>query len=228
MTIIFSPIGSFVSRSQQWQSLSLPRRQSALNKRPRTRSSRASISRSNGRAPSSLRQADDGTFYGTTSFGGAFDKGTLFRMDATGVVTALESFSGPLNGARPFGLVRASDGRFYGMTAEGGAFGFGTVFRFVPGGVVTTLHAFSESGRRPLDLFPASDGNVYGLTAGGGDFDNGTIFVIDPGGSFRTIHSFPSVPAGRDQPRQGERRPVLCHREGVGAGWDGFGRRLRD
>ena len=101
-----------------------------------------------GEQPSSLRQADDGTFYGTTSFGGVFDRGTLFRMDATGVVTSLYSFSGPLDGARPFGLVRASDGRFYGMTTEGGAFGFGTVFRFVPGGVVTTLHAFSETDSR--------------------------------------------------------------------------------
>ena len=80
-----------------------------------------------GEQPSSLRQADDGTFYGTTSAGGLFDKGTLFRMDATGVVTSLHSFSGSADGARPFGLVRASDGRFYGMTSEGGAFGFGTV-----------------------------------------------------------------------------------------------------
>ena len=115
-----------------------------------------------GRAPSSLRQADDGTFYGTTSVGGVFNKGTLFRMDTTGVVTSLNSFSGPLDGARPFGLVRASDGRFYGMTAEGGAFGFGTVFRFVPGGVVTTLHAFSETDSRSPDLFPASDGTSTG------------------------------------------------------------------
>ena len=149
----------------------------------------------NGRAPSSLRQADDGTFYGTASSGGLFDRGALFRMDTTGVVTSLHSFSGPLDGAQPFGLVRASDGRFYGMTSGGGAFGFGTVFRFVPGGVVTTLHAFSESDGRywpfPVDLFAASDGNVYGLTRGGGDFDNGTIFVIDPGGSFTTIHSIP-------------------------------------
>jgi uncharacterized repeat protein (TIGR03803 family) len=151
----------------------------------------------NGRAPSSLRRADDGTFYGTTSFGGVFDKGTLFRMDTTGVVTSLHSFSGPLDGARPFGLVRASDGRFYGMTEAGGVFGFGTVFRFVPGGVVTTLHEFSEIDRPPVDLFPASDGNVYGLTAGGGDFANGTIFAIDPGGSFATIHSIP-LSAGRN------------------------------
>jgi uncharacterized repeat protein (TIGR03803 family) len=143
----------------------------------------------NGRAPSSLRQADNSSFYGTASAGGLFDKGTLFRMDESGVVTSLKSFSGPLDGARPFGLVRASDGRFYGITAEGGAFGFGTVFRFVPGGVVTTLHEFSGTDRRlPVDLFPASDGNVYGLTAGGGDFENGTIFVIDSTGTLTTLH----------------------------------------
>ena len=74
----------------------------------------------NGRAPSSLRQDSDGTFYGTTSGGGLFDKGLLFRMDATGVVTPLQSFS-DAEGARPFGLVRASDGRFYGLTSEGGS-----------------------------------------------------------------------------------------------------------
>ena len=69
-----------------------------------------------GSRPSSLRQADDGTFYGTASAGGLFDKGTLFRMDATGGVTLLHSFSGSNDGEQPFGLVRASDGRFYGMT----------------------------------------------------------------------------------------------------------------
>ena len=73
------------------------------------------ISFKNGSRPSSLRQADDGTFYGTTSAGGVFDKGTLFRMDAMGVVTLLYSFSGSNDGELPFGLVRASDG-VYGMT----------------------------------------------------------------------------------------------------------------
>ncbi len=56
----------------------------------------------NRRAPSSLRQADDGTFYGTASAGGLFDQGTLFRMDATGVVTLLYTFSGSNDGGRPF------------------------------------------------------------------------------------------------------------------------------
>ena len=76
------------------------------------------------------------------------------------------------------------------------------------------MHAFSETdGNTPVDLFAASDGNVYGLTAGGGDFGNGTIFVIDPSGSYRTLLSIP-LSAGwlHDEPRQGERRPVLRHR----------------
>ena len=53
----------------------------------------------NGRAPSSLRQANDGSFYGTTSVGGAVRQRNLFRMDATGVVTPLDSFSGTEGGS---------------------------------------------------------------------------------------------------------------------------------
>ena len=142
----------------------------------------------NGLAPSSLQQGDDGAFYGTTSNGGLFGQGVLFRMDSAGVVTVLNSFSGN-DGAQPFGLVRASDGRLYGLTADGGEFGEGTIFRFVPGGALTTLHSFSEADRFPVDLFAAGDGNVYGLTRSGGVFGNGTIFVIDPAGNVTTVHS---------------------------------------
>ncbi len=145
---------------------------------------------------SSLRQADDGTFYGTTRLGGRFNQGVLFQLDAAGVFTTLHHFAGANDGGGPFGLVKALDGRFYGMTqgshptTPGGAFGDRTIFRFTPGSALTTLHVFSGTDARPIDLFAASDGNVYGLTSDGGDFDNGTIFVIDPGGGVRTIYSF--------------------------------------
>jgi uncharacterized repeat protein (TIGR03803 family) len=146
-----------------------------------------------GRAPSSLRQANDGAFYGTTLAGGAYDRGTLFRMDAAGgAVTPVYDFTGGADGAAPSSLVKAADGRFYGLTPQGGASGFGTVFRFVPGSAPTTVHSFSMDDRSPVDLFAASDGNIYGLTAGGGDFDHGTIFVLDPGGGFTTSYSFPA------------------------------------
>jgi uncharacterized repeat protein (TIGR03803 family) len=154
-----------------------------------------------GRHPSVLRQLGSGgvlgtDFIGTALLGGRFDRGTLFHMDAAGVVHWLHHFSGP-DGAQPFALVRASPGRFYGMTSQGGAFGFGTIFVFLPGdGVVLgPAHSFSATDRLPVDMFAASDGSVYGLTAGGGDFGNGTIFVIpnaggNPPGNLRTIYSF--------------------------------------
>ena len=148
-----------------------------------------------GRAPSSLRQDSDGTFFGTTSGGGLFDDGILFRMDVTGVVTPLHSFS-DAEGSQPFGLARASNGRFYGFTRQGGEFELGTVFSFTPGSAPTTVHAFSQADNTPVDLYAATDGNVYGLTAGGGDFENGTIFAIDSSGTFRTILSIP-LSAGR-------------------------------
>jgi len=176
----------------------------------------------NGRAPSSLRQDSDGTFYGTTSFGGVTDQGNLFRMDATGAVTLLETFSGT-DGSQPFGLVRAADGQFYGMTAQGGEFGFGTVFRFNPPGELTTLHSFSATGSRfPVDLFPASDGNVYGLTAGGGDFDNGTIFMVAPNGSFSTIYNF-DLKAGTGMRSLVKGSDGRFYGTAEGGGADGFG-----
>ena len=138
---------------------------------------------------------DDGTFYGTTSCGGLFDKGSPVSDGRDRRGHSLHSFS-DAEGAQPFGLVRASDGRFYGLTSGRRRVRVGTVFRFTPGGALTTLHAFSETDSSPVDLFAASDGNVYGLTAGGGDFENGTIFVIDPE---RQLQDHPQLPAQRRQ-----------------------------
>ena len=48
-----------------------------------------------GRRPQAgLVQSSDGFFYGTTSLGGAFGNGTVFKMTATGVLTTLVEFTG--------------------------------------------------------------------------------------------------------------------------------------
>ena len=143
----------------------------------------------NGSIVSSLRQADDGTFYGTTRQGGLFDDGVLFRMDATGI-TPLHHFFESTDGRGPSSLVRTPDGRFYGIT-ELGVLTSGTLFRFTPADGFTIVHVFSSTESQPVDLFVASDGNVYGLTAGN-TVGNGTIFVVDADGTFRTIHNLPS------------------------------------
>src|SRR4030095_3615049 len=106
------------------------------------------FSQSEGVYPSSLREGDDGYFYGAALAGGQSDIGTVFRMDTSGNVAALQSFSGS-NGASPTqaGLGEGSDGAFYGLTWSGGAAGLGTVFRFSFAEGLTTLHSFTGPGR---------------------------------------------------------------------------------
>ena len=111
-----------------------------------------------GRSPSGdlVQATSDGNFYGTTSAGGIYGRGTTFVMNASGVVTTLHSFTGGGDGASPETLVAAGDGNFYGTTRGVPA----TAFRMTPGGTVTTLHTFASSVYGSI-LF-ASDGNLYG------------------------------------------------------------------
>jgi uncharacterized repeat protein (TIGR03803 family) len=82
-----------------------------------------------------LVQATNGDFYGTTAFGGAHRRGTVFKITPSGTLTTLYSFCS--QGVYPdctdgdnliAGLVQASNGDFYGTTAYGGPTGDGTVF----------------------------------------------------------------------------------------------------
>ena len=69
-----------------------------------------------------LTQGSDGNFYGTTNVGGVNGAiGTVFKMDASGTLTTLHSFSGS-DGAFPnyCKLVQGGDGNFYGTTSAGG------------------------------------------------------------------------------------------------------------
>lgn len=140
----------------------------------------------------SLLEASDGRFYGTTVQSGAHSNGTIFAMDAAGNITTLHEFSG-LEGAFPeAALIQPTDGLLYGTTAAGGTANQGTVYRITPEGVLTTLHSFAgPDGARPTAaLFEASDGYLYGTTQYGGKFNFGTVFRIDSAGNLTTVHSF--------------------------------------
>src|ERR1051325_1866386 len=145
-----------------------------------------SFNGTDGNSPeASLVQGSDGDFYGTTPLGGAHARGTVFKIDSTGNLTTLHSFSGfPTDGAAPIGgLGEGSDGNFYGTTASGGAFFQGTVFRMNSPGATTVLHSFNTflgEGAVPVaGLVQGSDGNFYGTTVLGGDQFQGTVFKID-------------------------------------------------
>lgn len=103
---------------------------------------------------SSLVQTSDGSFYGTTTVGGAYSNGTVFKFKPGHGLTMLYSFctkTGCADGSQPYiGLTLASDGNFYGNTALGGnhnstscpADGCGTVFRITPTGKVNDFVSF--------------------------------------------------------------------------------------
>ncbi|MBV9127119.1 MAG: hypothetical protein JO117_03430 [Verrucomicrobia bacterium] len=67
-----------------------------------------------------LLRASDGNFYGTTSRGGAFDAGTIFRVTPGGAFATLYSFTNNIffDGANPqAALTQGADGRLYGTAA---------------------------------------------------------------------------------------------------------------
>lgn len=154
----------------------------------------------------SLKQASDGDFYGMTSYGGASNAGTVFKITPSGTETVLYSFlGGTLDGSTPSGsLIQASDGNFYGMTWSGGSQGVGIVFRITSGGTETVLHSFTGAttdGSYPTDsLMQASDGNLYGMTDEGGTSNVGTVFKITPSGAETVLHSFAGGSADGSDP----------------------------
>ncbi len=145
-----------------------------------------------------LLLASDGNFYGTTSFGGNQENGTLFTLTQSGELTTLYSFGGTLgDGASPAGaLLEGSDGFLYGTTLYGGAYGNGAVFKGTRQGEVSTVYSFGSApgdGANPVGgLIEDGDGNLYGVTQYGGGQGHGTIFKITGDGEFTTIHSFGS------------------------------------
>ena len=140
-----------------------------------------------------LVQGSDGSLYGTTAYGGASGKGTVFQVTTNGALTILLSFNGT-NGSHPAAaLVQGSDGNFYGTTACGGSSGNnGTVFQMTPAGVLTTLVSFDgTNGKHPAAwLVQATDGYFYGTTIRGGKYNLGTIFQVTPTGTLTTLVTF--------------------------------------
>jgi uncharacterized repeat protein (TIGR03803 family) len=135
----------------------------------------------NGSIPSgTLLQGFDGFLYGTTSSGGAFSNGTIFKISTSGAFTSVFGFGGT-NGANPTGdLIQLNDGNFYGTTTAGGSNNLGTIFRITTNGVLTPIFSFKGStGASPLGgLCLARDGNLYGTTSTGGPAGGGTIFRL--------------------------------------------------
>ncbi len=188
----------------------------AITSPAQTLTTLASFTGNNGFEPySSLTQATDGNFYGTTDLGGDLSKcnssgcGTIFKVTPSGALKVIYTFSGP-DGETPRAVVQGGDGNlygttfcsdqnFHGATFSGDAFGFcngpGSFFRLSPSGTLTTLYTFCSlancvDGGSIGRVIRGSDGNFYGTTAAGGANNRGTVFKITPSGTLTTLYSF--------------------------------------
>ena len=141
-------------------------------------------------------QGRDGSLYGTTCTGGAYNLGTVFRLRSSGTFTILHSFSGDADGQNPrAALIQASDGLLYGTTYTGSSSNRGTIFSVrTNGNSYSVLHIFTgypDGQQCESKLLEGSDGALYGTTSLGGFWILGTIFRLDKdGGNYAILHYF--------------------------------------
>ena len=167
--------------------------------------------RTNGTQPMGpLTAVGNGKYYGTTTDGGANNKGAIFEFDpaannGSGSITLNASFDGS-NGRNPVdGLISAGNGKYYGTATKGGANNLGAIFEFDPAanngaGSITLKASFDGNNGRLEEtnssrLTAVGNGKFFGTTPFGGTSNNGTIYEFDPAanngaGSIRLKHSF--------------------------------------
>lgn len=170
----------------------------------------ASFDRAKGSFPECvLVQGTDGSFYGTTHFGGTNGSpsgyGTVFRVTTNGVLTALTSFAGT-NGSGPAaGLVQDGDGSLYGTTYGDGLprYTHGSVFKIGTDGGLTNLVVFNglNGGIPKAALIRSSDGHFYGTTSNGGKNGYGTVFKMSANGVLTNLAAFGNTNGGSPSAR---------------------------
>jgi uncharacterized repeat protein (TIGR03803 family) len=126
-------------------------------------------------------EATDGFLYGTTTLGGAANKGTLFRMSLGGVMAILKQFDNGADGGTPQDeLVQGADGALYSECHVGGI-GYGVLFRMALDGTFTVVHTFNGGGDGATPTSPlvqTPDGRFWGSTAFGGADGKGVIYRL--------------------------------------------------
>ncbi len=115
--------------------------------------------------------ADDGSFYGTTQFGGQpvndpdttdeFGRnGTIFRMKRSGKLGVMHTFMGGDGGLQPqVALVQSANGKLFGM-AWGGAADRGIAYRYAP----NARPVLKDVGANPTEVWAGDP--AFGVSTG--------------------------------------------------------------
>ncbi len=148
----------------------------------------------NGKQPNGSLISIGNFLYGMTTYGGADNQGTIFKImhDGTGYSKLLDFNGG--NGSTPWGSL-VSDGTFlYGMTFAGGTNYMGVIFKIMPDGTgYTKLLDFTgtANGGTPRGSLLCDGTFLYGMTQHGGLNSIGSVFKIKPDGtSYTKLYDF--------------------------------------
>src|SRR5581483_7688984 len=153
-----------------------------------------------------------GAAYGTTTSGGQFGYGTIFKLTRSSTSSWTESliynFQGALDGGTPYGgVIFDGTGALYGTTAGGGtgtcvyqtAKGCGVIYKLTPSAsgawTETVLYTFTggSDGANPLATLVLKGNILYGTTVRGGISNSGVVFQISSSnGSWKekVLHKF--------------------------------------
>jgi uncharacterized repeat protein (TIGR03803 family) len=128
-----------------------------------------------------------GALYGTTSEGGTYGLGVVFKVMPTGAVRTIYNFGDNKgDGTYPAGGVIPYKDALYGTTSSGGNGNQGAIFRVTPRGKETVLYSFSgDDGIGSYSHVLAEGTNFYGTMFGGGQyggtgFQGGTAYRFTP------------------------------------------------
>jgi uncharacterized repeat protein (TIGR03803 family) len=139
----------------------------------------------NGSRPfAGLTVGSDGILYGTTSRGGKYDKGSIYKFTTNGILTTLLSFDGTNGWSPDSELVQGLDGKLYGVCDIAGVFSIAT-----DGTGFTSLHHFLNENTPRYGLTLGADGKFYGYMPFGGTGNNGAVFRITSNGVFEIVLS---------------------------------------
>jgi len=150
------------------------------------------LNRKDGSSPyGSLTVDASGAAYGTTTYGGPYGNGNVFRLtpgkNGRWKLTVLYGFPNGTNGVAPgVNLVFDKAGNLYGIAGTSNCGGTcGLIFKLSPTKSgpwnCTVVHRFNMTdGNFPNGLTMDSQGNLFGTTQAGGKYGYGVVFEITP------------------------------------------------
>jgi len=159
---------------------------------------------SDGAYPSAALILSGNTLFGTTTTGGTYGQGTVFRLNTNGTAfTNLYSFSAlnpststNTDGAVPYSGLVISGSTLFGAAYEGGFSGCGSIFSLnTDGSGFTYLFNFNGGdGTGPYASLILSGNTLFGAALYGGSGEAGTLFRLNTNGSsFTNLHVFSST-----------------------------------